>query len=65
MKSNALMDFLVESAINTAALTAGGITMRAVADSRGDVDKTCFFSGLAVSAVVFGVGHYVKNQLLD
>lgn len=65
MKSNDFMDFIIDSAINTVALSAGGITMRVVAERRDEVDKTCFFSGLAVAAVVFGVGHYVKNQLLD
>lgn len=65
MKSNPLIDFIVDSTISAAALGAGGATMRAVSESRDAVDKTCFFSGLAVAAVVFGVGHYIKNQVLD
>lgn len=65
MKSDPITEFLFDSAINTIAGTAAVVTMHAVAEVRGECDKTCFFSGLGVALTTFAAGHYIKSKILE
>jgi len=65
MKTNPIAEFLIDNAINAIAGTAAAVTMHAVAEVRGECDKTCFFSGLGVALTTFAVGHYIKSKILE